>query len=446
MADTFTDNALVQSIGNHLGLGGLLGTGDAVTEAQGGGSSTASAAPPPPPNTTLKPGRSNVQTPREFRQHAPDKVTGAGRGLSPGGNQSPIGLNLPGVMSPDVLMHPAVQQLLSHYGVTPESVMQTAQHASPNLFITNEAAYQKHPVLAGLLERGLEGAAFTKGGSTPGETISNIAQGMLTSQAARADKYNNQLMMPFAQAEQVAQLQGINKHQEYEDAETARANAQAEMYSQMPEYRKGLIDVATQREQDKQDARAGMNHLRLQLDSRFSAMTPEHSAAFQQAIQEAGGLGKFADEDIEKWAQIGATDKQTAETAAKVKVKGTSSGVGGSRGRGGNLAANKPTAEDKEYHDAGVALGAYDKRYPFLFNSPGENMFPDPDNKNAVILRNSEKWKALLAQRETINQRAKKAREVQENQKRALSVPGSGMTSTPVKKNPVYDPATGKIQ
>jgi hypothetical protein len=160
---------------------------------------------------------------------------------------------MPGVMSPDVLMHPEVQKLLGSYGITPDQLQQTVSNASPNLFITNPAAYEKHPLLSGMLEHGLEGAAFTHGGQTIGDSISNVAQGLLGAQAARVAKYNNQLMMPFAEAGQVA---GLKNQQQEEDFKMAQAKHYQDLedhYQSMDQtrqqYEQGLVAIKQQQEQ-----------------------------------------------------------------------------------------------------------------------------------------------------------------------------------------------------
>ena len=193
------------AVAQGLNMQGLLGMDSTVSAA-------APQITPPKSGASMATMRDerlqeNLSRPKAVAQ------TASTRGFSPGAVP-----NMPGIMSPDVLMHPAVQQLLGQYGVTPEQLQGTVQSASPDLFITNPAAHANHPVLSGMVERALEGLAFTHGSRTVGEGLSNVAQGMLEAQQARAEKYNNQLMMPFAQASQVAQLQNIQTHQQFEDA------------------------------------------------------------------------------------------------------------------------------------------------------------------------------------------------------------------------------------
>ena len=410
-------NSLVAAMPFHaavaqaLDIPGMLGRGiDAAPQA----AVPAQITPP-------KSGAMMTTMRNERLQESLSRPKTAARATSTRGSQPGAAPDMPGVMSPDVLMHPAVQQLLSHYGITPEELQATAAHASPDLFITNQGFHANHPRLAGALEGAMEGLAFTRGGSTVGESISNVAQGMLTAKQARAEKYNNQLMMPFAQAQQVANLQGTSLHQQYEDAEANRANALAEMYNQMPAYHQGLLDLRTQQESDKANYQAGMNHLKLQLDPRFSAMSPEHSTAFQSAIQEAGGLGKLSDEDIEKWAQIGLTDKQAAETAAKLKIKGAPSGATGSRGRVDHTGDKADLSESQRLESQAVKdLQAFDTNI-------GKGTLRGDDGK--ILIAGSQ---AAQARRQQLEENLRQARQGTQGvvqRMRGLRVPGSGMTN-----------------
>ncbi len=417
MAGEFVNNPLVAALGAHLGLSGLLG----------GGTEAATQAAVPAQITPPKSGATMTTMRDERLQESLSRPKTVARAASTRGSQPGVAPNMPGMMDSSTLMNPAVQAVLGQYGQSPESIQRAVQNASPDLFITNPAAQANHPVLSGMVERALEGLAFTHGGYTVGESLSNIAQGMLTAHQARAEKYNNQLMMPFAQASQVANLQGTNLHQQYEDAEAKRANAQAAMYNQMPEYRQGLLDLRTQQESDKSSYQAGMNHLKLQLDPRFSAMSPEHSTAFQSAIQGAGGLGKLSDEDIENWAQIGVADKQAAETAAKLKVKGAPSGATGGRGRGGAVDQNGFKIAATEYSNAGKALAAFDKETSTLGKTPGA----EPQADGPSLLRGSTKWlQKRLEQRKQLESEANTARQRYES----FAKPGSGMSQQSVER------------
>jgi hypothetical protein len=235
-------NPLFNAVGAALGVGGLF------EGAEGSGPAGPPPMAPPVKTPTAKapaPSVEGSKTPREFRQHAPvakAQATSGGRGLQPG-----AGMNLPGVMSPEVLQHPLVQHLLNQYGVDPDTVNQAVQNADPNLFVSAHSAFgMKHPAVAGAVERGLEGLAFTPGTSaTPGDLLHNVAQGFLDAKAARADKYNNQLMMPFAQAQQVANLKSVADEQNYKQAQAKHYQDLEEHYTAMDDNRRDLTELKT---------------------------------------------------------------------------------------------------------------------------------------------------------------------------------------------------------
>ena len=122
----------------------------------------------------------------------------------------------------------------------------------------------------------------------------------------------------------------------------------------------------------------------------------------------------------------------TKAIAAKLKVKGAPSGATGGRGRGG--AASGKTPEAAEYSAAGKDLAAFDKRYPFLFDSQA-TLVPDPDAKNNIIMRGGTRWKELLAKRVEKDARGQKAKAAYESQQRGMAIPGSGMTVPQAKPN-----------
>ena len=431
-------NSLVAAMPFHaavaqaLDIPGMLGRGiDAATQAS-----------VPPQITPPKSGATMATMRDERLQENLSRPKTVARAASTRGSQPGAAPNMPGMMDSSTLMNPAVQAILSQYGQSPESIQHTVQNASPDLFITNPAAHANHPVLSGMVERALEGLAFTHGGNTVGESLSNIAQGMLTAQQARAEKYNNQLMMPFAQAQQVANLQGTSLHQQYEDAEAKRANAQAEMYNQMPEYRQGLLDIRNRQADDKVSNQRAMNHLKLQLMPEFSQLTPEHAQQFSADLQKAGGdIGNLTDEQMEQYRQVGHSDGLAAQTQSKLKVKGAPSGATGGRGRAGATDQNAFKIASTEYANAGKALAAFDKETAMLGKTPG----PEAQEDGSTLLRGSTKWlQARAAKRQQVQQQADAAKQRYES----FAKPGSGMTNKGnggVRPAPVgyRDPASG---
>jgi hypothetical protein len=260
MAGEFLSNPLVGAIGSALGL-------DPLMAGAGGSNSSINTAPPiPAPVKVTSPKTTSTSTLRDERlQQSLSRDKGnrntnstSGRGSQPGR------FGLPGMMSPEILNHPAVQQLLSQYGINHDQIQSTIQNANPNLFITDQAAYQKHPVLAGMTERALEGLAFTKGSNTWGEGLSNVAQGMLSANGARVEKYNNQLMAPFNQASQVAGLQNVAIELKLKEAQTRYDKSHSEYMDTMGDLRPQMLALQQQREADTHSHQQQMENLQKQ--------------------------------------------------------------------------------------------------------------------------------------------------------------------------------------
>lgn len=333
LAGSFAENPIIKAVGNQLGVGGILAAPSAASQAP---------APPPPP----KPAKSGVQagTPREFRQHAPEPHT---RGFSPG-QATGAGMNLPGVMSPDVLMHPAVQQLLGQYGISPEQIQDTAQGANPNLFLENPAAYQNHPILANAFERGLEGLAFTHGGNTWGESLSNIAQGLLNAHAARIDKYNNQLMTPFAQANQVLGLQNASREEQFREAEAKRAESQANYYDQLPEIKTQLAAIQQQRANDLESYHKQESNWHMQQVLQRTPLNDDENKALQDMIPAGGTLDDVDPEKLAGLISTAAARKNKEDNAAKMTRAQVAAGA---HIRGAEISSNN-RGNDKDYKAA----------------------------------------------------------------------------------------------
>lgn len=186
---SFIDNPVISSLGNALGMGGLF---DEMSGA---------AASAPDPSPTPKPGVTKPNIPEyKNRPYIPRNEEGT-RGVTPG---APGGGNptMPGPMSQDTLNDPGVSKLLGQYGVTPSQAP-----PDPNLFIHNPAAFQHHPVLAGMVERGLGGLAYAHEGNNFLQSLIGGVKGMQEYNAASAQQVNSQLMAPFQQADAVADLQ-----------------------------------------------------------------------------------------------------------------------------------------------------------------------------------------------------------------------------------------------
>jgi hypothetical protein len=360
MPDTFLDNPFVQSIGNAMGLAPLMGSSNA--DAGFGGSGDGQMPPPAPPPKpavapmkVMKPG-SQGTTPREFRQHAPEAKSSRGLGL--GGGQPPMGMNLPGVMSPEVLMHPAVQELLGKYGITSDQLQNTADNASPNLFMTSPGFNQRHPMLSRGIEGALEGAAFTRGSQTWGEGISNVAQGLLAGHQAQADKYNNQLMMPFAQANQVAQLQNVANEQKFREAQANRDEALSAHYGNMDntaaelaQIKQQLADTQAERVKDLQAVHKRESNWHMQTLLQRTPLNDDESQKLQKLIPEGGSIDDVEPADLSDLIAQAGSRKLKEDRANKLGVAAI-----------GAAPRSAATAADTDYKDRSLELkGAQDE-------------------------------------------------------------------------------------
>lgn len=436
MADTFLNNPLVGAIGTHLGLAGLI-DGDAGGDFMGEGgpgsgpppSGQNPSAPPPAP----KPGKSNVnpQENREFRQHALMPKSGAAqRGSSPDASRFMGGL--PGVMSPDVLMHPDVQALLGRYGVTPQHIQDTVNNTDPNLFIHNPAAFQKHPILANGIERALEGLAFTHGSSNAGEAMTNIAQGILGAHAARVSQVNNQLMMPFEQAQQVANLQkdanADDRAKSQQDWEQKREQHIDDQNAHWQDQTNMLRDYHDQLVQTK----AAHDQLVNRLSQRKVPLNANGIKAWQQAVQEAGGEDKVPEEVMDGIYQ----DVRNRAAIPKVFAPRVPSITG--------QITPKDTFNDQAAALKDSAKSADDDLHSFE-SSLRSGTAQDENGK--MIIAGSKSAASARAKYQAARDKAKQALHDHLNSApnvTPMSIPGTGMT--PKKTNSNLPPAGAKIK
>lgn len=433
MAGEFLSNPFVQSIGSAMGLDPLMGAA-----ASGAAASPAPPAPPqaPPMPPMVKPPTRAVETPREFRQHAATANSRGGRGLQPGAPS--MAMNLPGTMSPDVLMHPEVQKLLGQYGVSPDQIQDTVDHASPNLFMTNEGFNQRHPVLSRAVEGALGGLAFTHGGNTVGESLSNVAKGMLDRKAARADKYNNQLMMPFQQAQQVAAMQGISVDQAYKKSQADRDEAMVKHYVDMDNVKDKLADIQRQHQEDLANFHNGTQNLMLQGHIQNANFNEDDQAAYQKMIDDAGG--DWQKVDSAKLANLisGAMTRKTQDeqlNKQKVAKIGASGRVAAASVASG-AKPNSTAATDyrSEFGSAKRDLTQFDKD---LSSGMGR------DDDGSFITGKSPK---AIAKRARLQKRIDDAQEGMRTSEK-LSVPGSGFVQPKSNqpKTKTYNVNTGKF-
>lgn len=115
-----------------------------------------------------------------------------------------------------------LNNMLAPFGV------QMPQHINPNVALPDNSFFQRHARLGAALDGAILGAAFTRPSETPGEAISNVAQGLIQANQARRSNTMQQLMAPFGIAEQGAKLQSAQDEHKLSGAHamyyTGRAN------------------------------------------------------------------------------------------------------------------------------------------------------------------------------------------------------------------------------
>lgn len=119
----------------------------------------------------------------------------------------------------------ALTRMLAPFGVSMPNV-------NPNLLFPNTPGgfADNHPKWAAGIENALVGAATMQPSRTPGEAIGNVAQMLLGIPKIRQEHTNNQLMAPFALAEQIGKVQDIELNREYRQSLIDKNNSMQEWY------------------------------------------------------------------------------------------------------------------------------------------------------------------------------------------------------------------------
>lgn len=314
---SFIDNPVISSLAGSIGLGGLTQAGSNPLAASA--TTTPKIAPTHSPQ--------NQPEYREARFFDPRSPQGASGGST--GTGMPLE---PGAMSPDVQNNPTVMDLLSHFGVHPQ------QQIDPNLFIHNAHAWANHPVMSGVLEGLLSGAANTRGSDTVGEGISNVAQGLAQTQAQRTQRVNAQLMMPYQQAMTVASLQDQAGKQTLQEAQQKEAISRSNYYDD-------LLDANQKKTQTVADA--GVKKAQITANGRAQSAAAKPPSIDQQTWNAArqAHLSKIVapgedptDDDLAKATQLALQDVGTAKQAPK-----TAGAIAVSNGTQQNKVALKQT-------------------------------------------------------------------------------------------------------
>jgi hypothetical protein len=108
-----------------------------------------------------------------------------------------------------------LNQLLAPYG--------ESTHEYQNAFLPDNS----HPMLSNLFERALYGMAMTPGGQTAGESMNNIARGIIGVPRAMREAREEQMFHPLEEAGQIQNLIGAQYKARLSAAQTAQAEAQA---------------------------------------------------------------------------------------------------------------------------------------------------------------------------------------------------------------------------
>lgn len=169
-----------------------------------------------------------------------------GRGL--GGGSNPFGSEMSGSMNEpdysaasfDPEAKAAADKALSPYGLHPLDPSQV-QH---NALLPNTGFFGRHTRLAGGIEGALFAAANTRPSNTPGEGISNAAQGLLAGTMQRRGMLNRQFEAPFRQASMMEQLRDMHQKGDLQESEIQH-------YRAMDEHLKNADDQKAQYDNDR---------------------------------------------------------------------------------------------------------------------------------------------------------------------------------------------------
>jgi hypothetical protein len=351
----FYDNPLIASLGNAVGLSPLFAGAD--------GNSTPAPPTAAPPQQVKAPST----PPPTSEMHSPTRPYMPPRGLQPGANGAGYEAipQMTGTASPEEYNDPQVQALLQHFGQSGQM-----PNVDPRLFVHGAFA-QNHPHIADAIDGALSGAAFTQGSSTWGEGISNVARGMLESNQAHAASVNNQLAMPFHQAQLVGQLQEMKQQEDLRQAQTQEAGQRGNYYDQMGDYKSAqeadhletankmadihqqIVDLQKQKQVDSETSPQGI-----------------YSKAIAQGYAEllakhGGDATKIPSKDLKFLADNYMSGLSTAKSAGARSVKAT---VGG--GTPGN---GKIDPKDKE-------------RIGFLKDSMKQSMDDEKEERKSSVM------------------------------------------------------------
>lgn len=427
---SFIDNPVISALGNELGLGPMF-----AAAAAGG------AAPP----TTPKPAVSKPNVPEyRNRPYIPRNEAPSGNGGVGSGGGNPV---LPGAMSADTLQSPQVQSLLGQYGVSAPSTP-----PDPHLFIHNPEAFQRHPVLAGMLERGLGGLAYAHEGNNFLQSLIGGVKGIQEYDAASAQQVNNQLMAPISQATGIQQLQQRAQQMTDEHARTVSETG----------YQQGMLDHLRQTEETKQERiMAHQPYTNPKTGQTFTLdededgnpkwsgdpnFVPDPELEFQHQrfknaaqplIDKYGSLDKVPADELESAYTKLVSGTSMAKKAAEIKIAGIhkDATIGAANVRGGGPGSSKMSDQQKrQYTD----LDNQDKDIQRLIDSKGMDItkpFVDDDTGKLVV---SGSARSDWVKKQQTKQQAIRTK------KQALVGPTSSTPVIPEGADGVWDPVQKK--
>jgi hypothetical protein len=294
----FTDNPLIASLGSELGLANLMG-----------GNASLSPATQASPKMASKP---NEPIYRD-RPYIPRPMT-PGQG-SPGQGSMP---QVPGgVMSLDTLQSPNVHDLLGTFGVSaPEGIDQ-------HMFIHDPQAFANHPLIAGMLENGLQGLAYAQPGQNFFQSLMGGVRGMQDARAANIQNMNAQTMAPINQAMAVAQLQHAKNQNDLETAQQSYDQSRSKYYDDLYNNK----DSLQQERLNSQQTIQGLKDQNQQLmqDPTKMLMRKAQDKAMQEIADQKynGDQTKLTSKDLMNVLSGNVSNESVAKSAGARSVKQT---------------------------------------------------------------------------------------------------------------------------
>lgn len=387
---SFSDNPLIATLGSAIGLGDTFA--DASLAA--GNQAAAAASPTVAPAAVVPKGVSAKNVPEyKNRPYIPQNE---GRGVGPGATA----IGLPpevGMMDPDTLQNPTVQHLLGQYGVDASNV-----HPNPNVFLTNPAAYNRHPVIANAIERGLEGFANYQPGVDTASTISNVARSVLGANAMRAQAVNAQVQAPFQTAQAIGNLQMNQLQQQNINSEMANRQAMQQHYQNVDDTNDFYKTESLRLRDEHNKATAATSAAKIDPYTRMandltdlntqawaqkngkdvSEIPPDVRAAIVQDAAQRASMAKAAGANAGKHitadATVTAAGIRAGATTNAASIRANSAGAGGGTG-------NKQAQNEIKQHQAAInKMDSHGAGTVFVDPDTGKFLNPGSARWNAV--------------------------------------------------------------